>query len=153
VERSIAKLRAWTPAQIAALVFGIWWIGNGVAVFLAEPTGAALDSDSAVKTLGLSIAVNGWHGLFHLITGLAGVAVCWWPGRARAFALIVGTIYLAAACWSLFDNATVFGLIRVDELGSADHAVEAALLLAAWLASASPAHQEKPPRRQSVPGS
>jgi hypothetical protein len=135
VEQPIAKLRAWTPAQIAALVFGIWWIGNGVAVFLAEPSGTALDAGSAVRTLGLSIAVNGWHGLFHLATGLAGVATCWWPRRARAFALIVGTIYLVAACWSLFDSATVFGLIRVDELGSADHAVEGFLLLVAWLAS------------------
>lgn len=31
----LAKLGAWTPAQIAALVFGVWWIGNGITVFLA----------------------------------------------------------------------------------------------------------------------
>lgn len=152
MERSIAKLRDWTPAQITALVFGIWWIGNGVAVFLAEPTAATLDSGSAVRTLGLSIAVNGWHGLFHLATGLAGVAVCWWPGKARAFALVVGTIYLVAACWSLFDSTTVFGLIRVDELGSADHAVEGVLLLAAWLASGGRPLLTRLPGRGAIAG-
>lgn len=31
-----------------------------------------------------------------------------------------------------FLNTTVFGAIRVDDLGSADHAVEAILLLVAW---------------------
>lgn len=130
------KLRTWTPAQIAALAFGVWWIGNGVAVFVAaDPGVGTLDANGAVRTLGVSIAVNGWHGLFHLSTGLAGIAVCWWPGSSRAYALVVGTLYLAAALCSLVTGATVFGLIRVDELGSADHAIEGVILLTAWLAS------------------
>ncbi len=135
MKTAVARLQAWTPAQVAALVFGVWWIGNGVAVFLAEPSGATLNTSSSVNTPGLSIAVNGWHGIFHLLSGTAGVALCWRPGRARAYALITGVTYLVAALWSLFDPTTVLGVIHVDELGSADHAVEAVLLLSAWLVS------------------
>jgi hypothetical protein len=127
--------RRWTPAQIAALAFGIWWIGNGIAVFASEPSGATLATDSAVRTFGLSIAVNGWHGIFHLFTGLAGVAVCRWPGGARAYVLLMAVLYLSAALCSLFTGATVFGVIHVDDLGSADHAVEGAAMVAVWLAS------------------
>lgn len=132
----IAKLGTWTPAQIAALVFGAWWIGNGITVFLAtQSTFSALGADGTVNALGVSIAVNGWHGLYHLTTGLAGIALCWRPSGARAYVLIVGLLYLVAALFGLFVGEAVFGLIRVDEFGSVDHAVEGVLLLAAWVAS------------------
>lgn len=132
----IAKLGAWTPAQIAALVFGAWWMGNGITVFLAtQSTFSELGADGTVNALGVSIAVNGWHGLYHLTTGLAGLALCWRPSGARAYALIVGLLYLVAALFGLFVGETVFGVIRVDEFGSLDHAVEGVLLLAAWFVS------------------
>jgi hypothetical protein len=131
----IRRARHWTPAQIAALVFGVWWIGNGVAVFLAEPSGASLGTDTSVHAGGLSIAVNGWHGIFHLCTGLAGVAACRWPGASRNYAFAMAAVYLGAALCSIFTGATVFGIIHVDELGSADHAVEGLVMLAAWVAS------------------
>jgi hypothetical protein len=132
---TLAKLRSWTPAQVAALVFGVWWIGNGIAVFISEPSGATLATDSTVHTFGLSIAVNGWHGIFHLATGVVGVAVCRWPRGSRTYALLMALLYLSAALCSLFTGTTVFGVIHVDELGSADHAVEGAVLLVVWLAS------------------
>ncbi len=133
---AFSKLRVFTPAQVAALVFGVWWIGNGLTVFLAtQSTFAALTEDGTVHVLGVSIAVNGWHGLFHLGTGIAGIVLCWRPSGARGFALIVGLLYLTAALSGLLIGDTVFGVIRVDELGSLDHALEAVTLLAAWLAS------------------
>jgi hypothetical protein len=132
----LAQLRTWTPTQLAALILGVWWIGNAVAVFLAvEPSIATLDANGTVSVLGLSIAVNGWHGLFHLLSGLAGIAVCRSPAASRAYALIVGTLYLTAAAYSAYDSATVFGLIHVDELGSIDHALEGVLLISLWLST------------------
>jgi hypothetical protein len=51
-----------------------------------------------------------------------------------------------AALFGLFVGETVFGLIRVDEFGSADHAVEGVLLLVAWFASRTvPAPVWQPP--------
>jgi predicted anti-sigma-YlaC factor YlaD len=136
VVAAFSKLWAFTPAQVAALVFGVWWIGNGLTVFLAtQSTFAALTEDGTVHVLGVSIAVNGWHGLFHLATGMAGIVLCWRPSGARGYALIVGLLYLAAALCGLFIGDTVFGVIRVDEFGSIDHALEGAVLLVAWLTS------------------
>jgi hypothetical protein len=136
METAFSKLCLFTPAQIAALVFGVWWIGNGLTVFLAtESSFAALAENGTVHVLGISIAVNGWHGLLHLSTGIAGIAVCRHPGGARRYALLVGLLYLAAALCGFFIGDTVFGVIRVDEFGSADHAVEGALFLAAWRSS------------------
>ncbi len=138
--RMLARVDAWTPAQLAALAFGVWWIGNGLAVFLAsEASLAAPGAHGTVDALGVAIAVNGWHGLFHLATGIVGVAVCRRPRSAAAYVLIVGPLYLLAALYALFVGDSVFGLIRVDELGSLDHAVEGVLLLAAWRASRSAA--------------
>jgi hypothetical protein len=133
---ALEELRAWRHTQFAALILGVWWIGNGVAVFLvAEPGVATLDANGTVSVLGLSIAVNGWHGLFHLLSGLVGIAVCRSPAASRAYALIVGALYLTAAAYSVFNGATVFGLIHVDELGSLDHALEGALLISLWLST------------------
>lgn len=141
---TLEKLRAWTPTQLAALILGVWWIGNGIAVFLAvEPSIAALGADGTVSVLGLSIAVNGWHGLFHLLSGLAGIAVCRSRAASRAYALIVGALYLAAAAYSVLSGATVFGLIHVDELGSIDHALEGVLLLSLWLSSSPEAGRQE----------
>lgn len=131
----LGRLRSWTPAQVAALVFGIWWIGNGVAIFVSEPGGATLATDGAVRIFGISIAVNGWHGIFHLSTGFAGVAVCRSPQGSRVYTLLMAVLYLSAALCSLFTGATVFGVIHVDDLGSADHAIEGVVMAAVWLAS------------------
>ena len=136
VRSAIAQPWDWTPAQVAALAFGIWWIGNGIAVFLvAEPSVGTLDANGEVSALGVPVAVNGWHGLLHLATGLAGVAACWWPGSARAYTLVVGTLYLVAAFCGLFIGGAVFGLVQVDELGSVEHAVEGVVLVTVWMAS------------------
>ena len=129
-----STVRTWTGAQIAALGFGIWWIGNGVAVFVASPASfATLSTSGQVRFLGTAIAVNGWHGLFHLLTGSAGIATCWSPRASNAYVLSMGCIYTVAALLSLLTGAIVFGLIRVDELGSIDHALEGVLLLLIWL--------------------
>jgi hypothetical protein len=122
-------------------------MANGVAVFAAAPSEATLQTHFTVHALGLSIAVNGWHGVFHLSTGLAGIAVCWSRSGARAYALLAGALYMAAALSKLLIGPTVFGLIHVDDIGSAVHAVEAAVLLAAWHMSAD-ANERAPARSE-----
>jgi hypothetical protein len=139
--------RSWSPAQIAAIAFGVWWIGNGVAVFLSEPSGASLATDTSVRIGSFSIAVNGWHGLFHLGTGLAGVAVCRWRTPSSWYALAMAAVYLTAAAWSLLGGATIFGVIHVDELGSVDHAIEGVAMAAAWVASV---RESRPAGRQAT---
>jgi hypothetical protein len=132
---AITQPWTWTPAQIAALAFGVWWIGNAVAVFLVvDPKVAALETNGTVDAFGVSIVVNGWHGLLHLSTGLAGLGACWWPRSSRVYVLLIGALYFAAAFCGLFLSSTVFGLIRVNEFGSIEHAIEGAVLVAVGMA-------------------
>lgn len=142
---AIAQPWTWTPAQIAALAFGIWWIGNAVAVFLVvDPKVAALETNGTVDAFGVSIAVNGWHGLLHLSTGLAGLGVCWWPRSSRLYALFIGALYLVAAFCGLFLDSTVFGLIWVNEFGSIEHAIEGVVLVTVGMAFSGSAGRTAP---------
>lgn len=131
---SAARLRHWTPAQIAAALFGLVWALDGISS-LASGSVSSLGAHEEVRLIGISIAVNGWHGVFHLITGLTGLVVCLRPAAARVFAITVGPIYLAAAVWGLVLGSRAFGLIDVDVFGSLVHAVEGTLVLSAGLCS------------------
>jgi hypothetical protein len=62
----------------------------------------------------------------------------------------MAVVYRGAALWSVFDEATVFGVIHVDELGGADHAIEGIVMLAVWIASSRSWHRERGAGR--VPG-
>lgn len=129
-----ARLRSWTPVQLAALVFGAWWTLNGVTAFTVGGVSlTSLGAEHEATLLGLSVAANGWHGLFHLSTGLLGLAVCAWPAPSRAYAVGIGAIYLAAALSGFVDGNTALGVMYVDTLGSTVHAIEGAIVLAAAL--------------------
>jgi uncharacterized protein DUF4383 len=118
------------------LSFGVWWTLNGIAVFVfGDPSPATLDGHGEVSVFGISIAANGWHGLFHLFTGLVGLAVCLRPAISRGYALIVGATYLTVAAWGLVGGSTVAAILYVDTAGSVVHAVEATIILAAGIAA------------------
>src|SRR6187200_2423279 len=90
--------RRWTSAQIAALVFGAWWMLNGILALTASDSSlAALGVHGKVDAFGIPIAVNGWHAIFHLSTGLAGLAVCVSPRASRIYAFSAGALYLFVA--------------------------------------------------------
>jgi Domain of unknown function (DUF4383) len=133
-----AGLRSWTPAQVAALVLGAFWVLNGIAVFaLGDPGISRMGGSGEVDTaVGYSISANGWHGMLHLVTGIAGLASCASLRAARAYCLVVGVLYLALALWSLlFGVTTIAGVVYVDAVGSLEHLVEAFVLLGATVAS------------------
>ena len=43
------------------------------------------------------LAVNGWHNIVHLVTGLLGLAAVGYA--ARAYALVLGLVYVVVAIW------------------------------------------------------
>lgn len=137
---STARLRRWTPAQIAAALFGLVWALDGVSALASgDVSASALGAHQQVDLFGISIAVNGWHGIFHLITGLGGLAVCVRPAPSRIYAVALGPLYLVAAFWGLLLSSRVFGLIEVDVFGSLVHMVEGTVVLCAGLLSPSAA--------------
>jgi Domain of unknown function (DUF4383) len=128
-----------TPAQVLALVFGVWWISNGVAGFISDGNFATGNVHGAGHLLGLTIAVNGWHSLFHLSTGLLGLAVASRAEPARIYALGMGALYLVVATWGLAVGDSALGVIAVDTFGSFVHGAEGLVALTAGLMTPRPA--------------
>lgn len=130
-------MSAWTPAQIAALAFGVWWAMDGALAFaMGNPSPTAPGTQGQVDLLGTSIAVNGWHGFLHLITGLGGLAVCARATASRVYAIFLGAAYLLLAASGFVAGGPALGVVYVDALGSVVHAVEGAIVLAAGVVSA-----------------
>jgi hypothetical protein len=70
-----ARSGSWSVAQATALVFGLWWTVNGIGALLIDPNFSTGHVHGSGPLLGIvTITANGWHGLFHLLTGVAGMA-------------------------------------------------------------------------------
>lgn len=132
----MTTLRAKTPAQLFALWMGAWLTLNGIAALLSNPDLTAGTGSSPL--LGdTAIANNGWHGLFHLLSGTVGLATARGPSHALTFTWVIGAIYLLAALWGFADGDAVLWVIPVDAPGSALHAVEGALAITVAIATQS----------------
>ena len=83
-----------SPAQVYALLFGAVLVGAGVLGFFYEASFDTGNSAKADEVLGI-LAVNGWHNLVHIATGVLGLAVAGSYANARLYALGLGAVYLA----------------------------------------------------------
>lgn len=139
---ALQGLRSWTPSQLAALGFGYWWTVNGIAALIASDSSlSSLDARSTVEILGMPIAVNGWHVVFHLTTGLVGLAVCASPRAARAYAYAMAALYAVVSVWGFVVGSTAIGAIAVNTAGTTIHLVETIAILAAAIATEPVARQ------------
>jgi hypothetical protein len=93
-----------SPAQIYALVFGVFLVAAGIIGFFYEASFETGDEAQADKVFDI-LAVNGWHNLVHIATGALGLAVVGsWSG-ARNYAIGFGVIYVGLGVWGLLlDN-------------------------------------------------
>jgi hypothetical protein len=87
-------MEARSPAQVYALVFGVVLVAAGVLGFFYEASFSTGDDAEAEKVLDI-LAVNGWHNLIHIATGVVGLAVAGSYANARLYALGFGAIYVA----------------------------------------------------------
>ena len=83
-----------SPAQLYALVFGVVLVVVGILGFFYEQSFKTGDDAVAEKVLGV-LAVNGWHNLVHIATGVVGIAVASSYAGARTYALGFGLVYVA----------------------------------------------------------
>jgi Domain of unknown function (DUF4383) len=131
---SKAVKAAWTPAQLAALVMGVWWTSNGIGALFIDSNLATGHVHGSGSLLGLTtITANGWHALFHLVPGLAGIAVAARPRAALAYALGAGALYVVIGGWGLLAGGNSLGLIAVDAPGDAVHIAEGLIAFSAGL--------------------
>jgi len=67
------------------------------------------------------MVVNGWHNLFHLIAGLAGLAAAG-SGAARPYALGFGLLFVVIAIWGFVAaDDVILSLLPVDTAGNLIH--------------------------------
>jgi Domain of unknown function (DUF4383) len=87
-------MEASSPAKLyATLVGGALTIGGIIGFFYSASFGSPGSVDDAFGIL----AVNGWHNVVHLATGLLGLAAAGY--LAREYALGLGLVYLGVAIW------------------------------------------------------
>ena len=118
-----------SPAQITALVMGVWWTTNGIGAFFLDPNLTTSHVRGSGDLFGVAITVNGWHALFHLIPGVLGIIAARHASPALAFTLSAGTLYVVVGVWGLLAGGGSFGVIAVDSSGDVVHVVEGLLTL------------------------
>ncbi len=55
------------------------------------------------------LAVNGWHNVVHIVTGLLGLAAVGYA--ARTYALVLGLVYVVVAVWGFAETSGGVGVI------------------------------------------
>ncbi len=87
-------MEASSPAKLYATLVGtVLTIAGIIGFFYSGNFG----SPGAVEKVFGILAVNGWHNVVHLVTGLLGLAAAGYA--ARQYALGLGLVYIAVAIW------------------------------------------------------
>lgn len=141
-----------TRAQKLALGLGVALALMGLLGFFADAT---FDTQGSDTTPGgfqgdgfLGFEVNGWHNLFHLVTGAALMATAGNRRRARTGALVFGALYVLISLIGLIDGDNVLGVLPVNAADNVLHPVLAGLAIWAGLTSSSSAYDPEGERRR-----
>jgi hypothetical protein len=121
-----------SPARLyATLVGGALVIGGIVGFFYSSSFGSPGHVDAAFGILD----VNGWHNVFHIVTGALGLLVAGYA--ARQYALGLGVVYIVIAVWGfiLGDGHSILSIIPVNTEDNFLHVILGVLGLAAGLAT------------------
>lgn len=128
-----------TPLQFFVFVIGAWFTANGVIAFGIYPDmafGGQMNS-CTIQFLGfIPVTVNGWHALFHLITGVAGLALAPLHSRSLAYTWVCGPFYLLVAALGFAGGDHVLHMMAVDTFGSIVHTIEGVLMLGVGVGAA-----------------
>ena len=129
-----------SPARLyALLVGGVLTIAGIIGFFYDSSfdTGNALTTDAVLGILD----VNGWHNVVHIVTGLLGLAAVGYA--ARAYALVLGVVYVVVAIWGFAETTNGVGVI-LDFLpvNTEDNILHLALGLTGLAAGAATARTE-----------
>jgi hypothetical protein len=101
-----------TPARLyATLVGGVLVIAGIIGFFYNASFASGNDivgDDRSYEVFGL-LAVNGWHNLVHIATGLLGLLAAGYA--ARVYALGLGLVYVLIAIWGFIEVENGFGAL------------------------------------------
>ena len=121
-----------SPARLyATLVGGTLVIGGIIGFFYSSSFGSPGHVDAVFGILD----VNGWHNVFHIVTGGLGLLVAGYA--ARQYALGLGAIYIVIAIWGFIigDGHSILSIIPVNTEDNFLHVILGVLGVAAGLAT------------------
>ena len=131
-----------SPARLYATLVGGALVIVGILGFFYESSFATGDSVVADDVLGI-LAVNGWHNLVHLATGLLGLAVASYA--AREYALGLGLAYTVIAIWGFIEvDGGVGVLIDLIPINTEDNFLHLILGLTGLAAGAATPKESAP---------
>src|SRR4051794_8324708 len=104
-------MEASSPAKLYATVVGaVLTIAGIIGFFYSSSFGSPGNVDDIFGIF----AVNGWHNVFHLASGLLGLALAGYA--ARTYALGLGLLYLVVAIWGFIIGGGG-SILRIVPLG------------------------------------
>lgn len=137
----------YTPARLYATVIGAGALFTGVTglFYIVDFT----DNPAVRKDEFDILAVNGWHNVVHIVTGLLGLVAAGYAARAYAFCF--GLIYIAVAIWGfalMGPTPSILDIVPVNTEDNVLHAVVGVLGVVAAVATGRGA--QAPPRRPAT---
>jgi hypothetical protein len=121
-----------SPAKLYATVVGVVLTILGIVGFFY---GNSFGSPGTVDDMFGIFAVNGWHNVLHLATGLLGLAAAGY--FARTYALAIGLLYLVLAVWGFIIGSgdAILSIVPVNTEDNVLHLILGLVGLAAGAAS------------------
>jgi Domain of unknown function (DUF4383) len=125
-------MEASSPAKLYATVVGAVLTIAGIIGFFYS---SSFGSPGIVDDMFGIFAVNGWHNVLHLATGLLGLAAAGY--FARTYALAVGLLYLVVAIWGFLIGSgdAILSIVPVNGADNVLHLIIGLIGLAAGAAS------------------
>jgi hypothetical protein len=131
-----------SPARLYATTVGAILTITGIIGFFYS---SSFGSPGSVDEMFGIFAVNGWHNVLHLVTGLLGLAAAGY--LARTYALAVGLLYVVIAIWGFIIGGgdSILSIIPVNAEDNVLHLTIGVLGLAAGAASPAAARTRPAP--------
>ena len=108
-----------SPAQLYATLVGGVLVIAGIIGFFYNASFSTGDSLKSDEVLGL-LAVNAWHNIVHILTGLLGLLAAGYA--ARTYALGLGLLYVVIAIWGFAVTDNGYGdLINLVPINTEDN--------------------------------
>lgn len=139
---------ARSPAQTWARLIGWVLLLTGIVGFFYS---ASFGSPGDVDAVFGVFAVNGFHNLVHVLSGLLGIAMARSFGSARAYCLLLAGAYAVVTIWGLVvgDGGEILSILPVN---TEDNILHAAIALVSLIVGFGSSAVPKPSSRAHQPG-